>query len=688
MESTAMFKLLRSAAIGLLGLLIVGCGPSTPEVLPTLIPTEIPPTVAPTSTRPPVEQTTFQIMNQQPATLRIVNAIPDSPALTIYAGFRAIATNFSFKQFTEPTPIDAGEYTVKITLSGSQPEDAPLLEKQIAFEPADMLVLVVGGQTNNPSLTAFPQELAAQRFGETVITAINASADGSPVAIKKEENEIISPVGSGRATTSAPVQTGSASLSVQLGNISTDLSLELEDQQAYTLVIAGSSDTDASVIYFSTPTPSLVEVRTVHATQGFGSVNVYVNDKLLNDNVAFGADVPWQTLPNGNYTVSVFPVGSDPESTQPLLNQNMIFDGATGISLILVGTENDLRLLFYPEDLTPTAHGETRLAFLNTLVDIPRINLLTGSGSLRDIQNVTYGEMPRSTTLVSQTISFQMSGSNLVDRNRPGTVELSGDLQLQAGTSYLYLITGQTDNKPVILSREVGVRDELASTESAIQSSARVRFINATTSAIDFSINHSPMISALPYAQASEFTSVTTLSASLSVSSNGVALTEPLDITFEENTRYTIVAYTVGAETTRLLVIPDTGVILNSSTPHLRLINVSPEMGTGFSLAYSESTTETESEATPAPAPEAPDLRRSIPFGVFRIMSNVGSGDASNAILMPAGRFDISIIDTELLQIGATISGVPLNGNTHYDIVAYQEVGTARIRAFAVPYPM
>lgn len=690
MERGAMVKLVRFVIICLLGLFIVSCGQATPEVLPTLIPTEIPPTIAPTATRPPVEQTTFQITNQQPATVRVVNAVLNSPPLTILAGFRAIATNFSYGQYTEPTPIDAGEYTIKVAASGGQPNDATLLERQLTFEAAQSLILVVSGQVSNLSLTVIPHQVMAQKLGETTITAINASADGSPVAVRKDGLEIITPVGSGKAIRSAPIQTGGALLTIQLGSASIDLSLELQERQAYTLVVAGSNDTDPSVIQFSTPIPGLVEVRTVHAAQGFDGVDVYANDILLNSNVEFGADAPWQPLLTGNHTVSVFPAGDEPEKTQPLINQNVNFDGATGFSLILIGGENDLRLLFYPEDLTPTAPGESRLAFLNTLPNVPRINLLTGSGTLRDIQRVNYGEMPKSTTLVSQTISFRMSGANTGDQNQSGTVEQSGDMQLAAGTSYLYLITGQSDDRPILLSRDVGTQGEATNLDELIQSSAtRVRFINATTTgtSLNFSINNVTVSSALPYAHASEFSEVTSQNVSISVSANGISLSEPVDTTLDNESRYTIVAYSTGPESVRLLIVNDTGVVVNSQIPHLRLMNVSPESGTEFALAYSESTVAAESEATPAPAPEAPDLRRSIPFGIFRIMTEVNSGSASNAILMPEGRFDVSIIDSELLQIGATISGVPLKGNSHYDIVAYEETETQRIQAFAVPYP-
>lgn len=685
-----MLKPVRLLIVSLLGIFIVSCGQGTPEVLPTLIPTKIPPTIAPTATRPPVEQTTFQITNQQPTNLRVVNAVLDSPPLTIYAGFRAIATNFSYAQYTETTSIDAGEYTIKILPSGSASDDAPLLEQQLTFEAAQSLILVLSGQGDDLSLTVIPQQLSAQEPGETTITAINASADGSPVAVRKDGIEIITPVGRGKATRSAPQQTGGTLLTVQLGNTSADLVLELQERQAYMMVVAGSVDKGASVIQFSTPVPGLVEVRAVHAAQRVNGIDVYVNDNLLNGNVEFGKAIPWQPLLTGNYTVSIFRAGDDPESTQPLVNQNMTFDGSSGFSLIVMGGEDDLRLMLYAEDLSPTAPDEARLAFLNTLPDVPRITLLTGSGTLPDIRNINYGEVPKATSVVSQTITFRISGTSTTGENRSSTVEQSEELQLQAGTSYLYLITGQSDNQPVILSREVGTREGTAKPDNEVQSSAaRVRFINATTTgaAIDFSVNNSSASSALPYAQASEFSEVAAESATISVSANGTSLSEPIDMTFEHDSRYTIVAYNTGPETIRLLIIPDTGIIANSQIPHLRLINVSSEAGTEFALAYSESPEETEAAGIPAIAPKAPDLRRSIPFGMFRIMSDVDSGNASNAILMPEGRFDVSIVDSELLQIGATISGISLTGNSHYDIVAYEETGTQRIQAFAVLYP-
>jgi hypothetical protein len=358
----------------------------------------------------------------------------------------------------------------------------------------------------------------------------------------------------------------------------------------------------------------------------------------------------------------------------------------------LTGTPDNLLLLQYTEDLSPTEPGETRIAFLNTLPDVPTIDLVTGNGDLPGIQRIYYGDPPVMTTIPAQSLSFFMSGNNTQDENAISTVEQASNLEFHEGISYLYLITGQVGNPPTILSREVGILGASDRTESVVQTStseAQVRFINAIVpdTPVDFVINGSPLLSGLSYGQGSQFMPVTEHSASITINSTGgTTLPEAVDTTFEDANRYTVVAYSTGPQTIELLVIPDSGLYLDSGMPHLRLINVSPEHTMEFGLAFSEAPEEAQGVSTPTFEPQ-PDLRRSIPFGVFRIMNNIGGGSASNAVLMPQGTFDVSILDSAVLQIGATVKGVPLGENTHYDIVAYEEVESQRILAFAVPYP-
>jgi hypothetical protein len=151
----------------------------TAIVTPTAIPSETP---APTFTPGAITNETLE--QARPATVRIVNAAADSPALNVFAGFSAIATNLAYTQFTEPTSFDAGKYTVKVQASGSSPNDKSLLESDITFPSGSAIMVLVTGSGNQLALTVLPDKNEALKDTESIIHVINGLVDGGAIALK------------------------------------------------------------------------------------------------------------------------------------------------------------------------------------------------------------------------------------------------------------------------------------------------------------------------------------------------------------------------------------------------------------------------------------------------------------------------------------------------------------------------
>ncbi len=104
-------------------------------------------------------------------------------------------------------------------------------------------------------------------------------------------------------------------------------------------------------------------------------------------------------------------------------------------------------------------------------------------------------------------------------------------------------------------------------------------------------------------------------------------------------------------------------------------------------LAYSVAAPAVENKPEGADEATIADFRRSIPIGVHTLVSNIPGNTVSGLILMSPGTANLDILDSTLSQLATTLALMDLQAGAHYDVIAYQETDTPRIRAFLLAYP-
>ncbi len=691
--------LLLICALAILG----ACGQA--EVVPTaiVIPTAVPTaTAAPTFTPQAVTNETLE--QARPALIRIVNTVADSPALNVFAGFSAIATNLAYKQFTQPTSFDAGTYTVKLQASGSSSNDKALLENDFTFPSGESLLILITGSGRQLGLTILTEKNEALKDDENIIHVINGLSDNNTVALKNGNTDLVNGVIAGQTVLTPIVAAGKADLTFQIGDKSLPYPTTLKGQSNTTLIVMGTAAT-ASVIQFESAAPKRISVRAINASADINKIDVYLDDQILNSQLEYGRPTDRQNFASGQYTVRIYAAGADRNSIEPLSGQVVsLIDGDT-FAVVLLGSASKLSILAFAEDLTPTALGETRISFLNTLPNFPEVDVEATAAAMPGIPPLFYGQAPSVMSVQAGQYSFMMGA---FDSQQKGpilrtTVERAANIQFEAGYIYLYLVTGRTDTPPIILSDNVSTTSEPTGdlvTPAVGQQAATVRFINAFSGqTLDFAINDAPVISGLNYGEGSSLRPVTEQNITVSVNTSGqTSALAQQDATFEIGSRYTVVAYQGEGGEVGLLVITDDNLIFDGSSPHLRLINLTPNedsrLGLAFSAADNNDALPTTAPIEPAVAtpevtvdPNQPDVVYTLPFGVQKLVSDIGSGSASSVILMPVGKFDLDIIESISNKLGFTIPKVALDAGIHVDVIAYQQPNSGDIEAFMIIYP-
>ncbi len=657
----------------LLGLFILaGCG--TPQgIVPSATPESSTATLTPS---PTVSLRPTSDPNARPASVRVVNAAPTAPELNLMVGFFSVATNLAYGQYSEVTPFEPGEYDASVTVSGSLQNSPALLNRPVVLESGRSYLLLIHGNGDQLHISNLPETIQAVNTDESAIAVINLiSDDGDDISLWRDGEALTPPLNLGAETSGPVVAAGSTTLEIRGGDQSLlEHPIDLEERQQYTLILTGTRAAP-SIVSIAVNAPGRGQARALHAAQGLDALDIYLNDQLLNGGIEYGRPTTRAQITSGDYQLSVYPAGSDRALTAALYEDSITLPAETNSALVVMGTETNLQVAIFNEDLSPTPPGQARIDFLNTLPGTPSLQIERLGGTLPRTPVLTFGAAPESLAFTSGSYSFAMSGAD--SSGTPITVETVENIRLEQGQRYLYLITGRLDNNPLILSDNVGIEEAALAGENAAEDAA-VRFINAAgeQNPVDITLNGTTLINALNYGEGSGLLSVNAGGTTIEALRGGTALAA-LDTALDAGTRYTAVIYGYESSGLRILLLNDSEISASGDIPHVRLIQVSPDATVLLGLGYSEPTSDTEMS----------DLRRSLLPAVQQSLGSIEGGSASGIVLMPSGTFDIYVIDTPNEQVAAIIPVISLQGNAHYDVVAYQEENSIRVQAFALPYP-
>lgn len=671
---------------------MTACGQSNvplPTLAPTLEPTA---TNIPTSTPQAVTNETLE--QARPALIRIVNAVVDSPPLNVFAGFSAIATNLGYQQFTEPTSFDAGDYEVKVQASGAAQTDAPLLDSTLEFPSGQRIIILLTGSVDQLALTVVPDSLEALKADESLIHVVNGLSDDSTVMLRSGDTDLSAAIGTGRTAPSPIIPAAATDFTFQIGGSTLDYSVNLKPQANTTLIAVGNSAAPA-VVQFDANAPTRISVHAINAAAEINSIDVYLDDELLNAQVDYGRLTERKSFASGQYTVRVYAAGADRSAVEPLTGDVVTLQDGDNFALVLLGTASDLSLLTYAENLAPTPANQTRLYLLNTLPNFNEVDVQTPTKTIRGIPTLFYGQPPAVLDVEPGSYNFLMSGVD--GQNQRVTVELAENVQLESGYNYLYLVTGRQDSNPIILSENVSTIAVSADGEPVLEGESRlVRFINAVEGqTLDFSVNDSLALSALNYGEGSALLPVTGETVTIGVTAAGqTAALSQQEATLEAANTYTIVAYSMANRQIGMLVINDNTLIFDGNSPHLRFINISPSQDSLLDVAFSEPNQNPAATEPPAVVTEEatadlnqPPIVYTLPFGIQKLVSDIQPGSASSVILMANGIYDVDVIDSAQNKLEITIPAIDFTGDMHLDVIAYQLQNSDEVKAFAVTYP-
>jgi hypothetical protein len=207
-------------------------------------------------------------------------------------------------------------------------------------------------------------------------------------------------------------------------NSLTALTLETRASPACGAVIGDGTDDDACV-------------RVIHTSIGAPAVDVYVNDSLVIENLAFGSATDFAPLPSGDdRNIKIVPTGSPLDAA--VVDTNVDLDAGQAYDLIAFNRVDDIDVKAVDVNLNPVPVGQARLRVLHEAPDSPDVDVVITDGPAL-FEGVGTGDETDYTIVDAGTYDLQLKdGDDVVARIQ--------ELQLDENISYDIVVIGSADD--------------------------------------------------------------------------------------------------------------------------------------------------------------------------------------------------------------------------------------------------
>ncbi len=685
-------------------LVISACEAETAPVPPTRVPTltSVPPTITPTEaplntstprpTQLPVPRINAEDQADQ-AFIRIVHASPTIPAISIDIQGLQVASILPYPLATSPASIEAGEYMLTIST-----QDTPtLIQQAISIAGRSNQIFMISGTIDNPQLSIYDEPTAPLNTQQSRITFVHAIQSGPTLSFASGTETLTDSLDYGAISFGNILPSTPTTISVSSnGQSVVDYPTNLRSRQSIIMIITGTPDAP-DIIIFDRQVEGITQIRAIHAAPEVNIVDVYLNGQPIATELGFTRSTERQPFPALSGQLEVFASGTSAED-DPIFSQQVNLRTDQAMSLVIVGSTENINVLFITDDLSAIRPDLTRIAFLNPLAEYDNVNISLQGGTVPGVPELLgYGQVSPSAELEVATYTFLWSVRSVTqDDDDNDLVEVVEDVQLESGRSYLYILTGQDNDTPLIFSENVEVLvdtvdvpsdEELTPTPT---NPTRMRFVNAIDEAptVNIFLDTISVANTLGYGSGTDYTIAPSGNQTVIIqNSQSNAELASIAFEFQLSTNYTIIVYGYQIDGYRIIVIPDNRVIFNNAnSASIRLINLSYDSNEDFQLGASSSPEIRAPQAEATTDLDSEGLRPAVPAGINRVSSITEPEMASPQSTLPPGVYDIYIIDPGPNTVAGIFGELALQSQTIYEMVVYQDRFSRNVKGFLLAY--
>jgi hypothetical protein len=395
--------------------------------------------------------------NSEAVTARFVNGI-QAPLDILFDG-NLVATDLVFAEPTDTTLIKPGTYRVRAVPGGAGRDIAKVLyDGSLTLRANETVVIVISnspGTTDKLQLSTFANNLKEIEKGSARLTFGMALSSRGGLTVSEGDKTLASLSNPGDAQEAQAITTGAHQFDfAQTGGATFKLPLTLAEQRAYLVLAVGDAKT-AKAVVITDGAEREVQVRVLNASLNYQKnkqpLDVYVDSRLLSDDLAYGKATDFIKLPARFYQFRVRG-GSDKPDAKPLVDLRYEPD-SDHVTLVIYDGQNGLDFAVASEDFTPVPPTYARLVVVNVVPNTEKI-LLARAGVLNSqVRPVLFGASSPSTPILIGPSDFAFRTDSI---DNPQLVENKQMFPVKEGTAYLYVAGASATRDALLLTTEIG----------------------------------------------------------------------------------------------------------------------------------------------------------------------------------------------------------------------------------------
>lgn len=131
----------------------------------------------------------YTMQQQMNSKIRVLHAVPNAPAVDVYANDNLIVKNLAFKEISPYLPVPTGNYNIKVYPTGETTN--PVIDTSVYVPENSIYTIAAIGELPDISLYPIQEPTSANNTGMACVRFIHLSPNAPPVDIKLPDGTII-----------------------------------------------------------------------------------------------------------------------------------------------------------------------------------------------------------------------------------------------------------------------------------------------------------------------------------------------------------------------------------------------------------------------------------------------------------------------------------------------------------------
>jgi len=131
----------------------------------------------------------YMMQQQMNSKIRVLHAVPNAPAVDVYANDNLIIKNLAYKEMSPYLTVPSGNYIIKVYPTGETTN--PVIESSIYIPENSIYTIAAIGELPDISLYPIQEPTSANKTGMSCVRFIHLSPNAPAVDIKLSDGSIV-----------------------------------------------------------------------------------------------------------------------------------------------------------------------------------------------------------------------------------------------------------------------------------------------------------------------------------------------------------------------------------------------------------------------------------------------------------------------------------------------------------------